>query len=99
MIHQSQLIVRIRLPRSVDFDRTSRLAVGSVAQVRRDTAVFPFELLDRVEGRVAREKADGRIQSAARKQQQRKAGASLLVVDADRTLFEKLAPVRRLLSK
>src|SRR5258705_13879613 len=86
-------------PGPVDFDRTSRLAVGGVAQVRRDTAVFALELLDRVERRVAGEEANRRVQSAARKQQQREAGAGLLVVDANRAFFVELAPVACLLSK
>src|SRR4029077_6032297 len=99
MVHQAELIVGIGFPRPVDFARTSRLAAGGVAQVRRDTAVLPLELLDRVERRVASEEANGRVQSAARKQQQREAGTGLLIVDANRASLVKLVPFARLLSK
>ena len=99
MIHQPELIVGMRFPRPADLDGTSRLPVWGVSEVCCDAAVFPFELLDRVEGRIAGEEADGRVQSAARKQQQREAGTGLLVVDANRASFVELARFARLLSK
>src|SRR4051812_11772014 len=98
MIDQPKLIVGIGFPRSVDFERTGRLAARRVAQVRSDTAVFALELLDRVERRVAGEEADRGVQSAAWKQQQREAGTGLLVVDANRARFVKFA-LPRLLGK
>jgi hypothetical protein len=49
MIHQAEVVVGERLPRPIDFYRTGGLAAGSVAQVRRDAAILPLELLDRVE--------------------------------------------------
>jgi hypothetical protein len=58
-----------------------------------------LELLNRVERRVTSEEANGRVQSAARKQQQREAGTGLLIVDADRASFVELAPLASLLSK
>src|SRR4029079_9567567 len=88
--------VGIRFPRAVDFDRTSRLTVGGVTQVRRDAAVFPLELLDGVEGRIAGEEPDGCVESAARKQQERNAGTGLLVIDADLAFLVELARARLL---
>src|SRR5215813_8747411 len=87
MIHQPELIVGIGFPWPVDFHRTSRLAAGGVAQVRRDAAIFSLELLDGVERRVAGEEANGRVQSTAREQQQREAGTSLLIVNANWAFF------------
>jgi hypothetical protein len=50
MIHQAELVVGVGLPGPIDFDRAGRLAGDGVAQVRRDAAILPLELLDRVEG-------------------------------------------------
>ena len=52
MIHQPELVVGVGIPRPVDLERTGGLAAIGVAQVRRDAAVLPLELLDRVERRV-----------------------------------------------
>src|SRR5262245_51311041 len=50
VIHETQLVVGVRLPWAVDFDRTGGLAAGRIAQVRRDAAVLAFEFTDRIEG-------------------------------------------------
>jgi len=50
MIHQTELVIGIGIPRPVDFERAGRLAGIGVAQVRVDAAVLALELLDRVEG-------------------------------------------------
>src|SRR6202035_5486281 len=47
-----------------------------------------LELLDRVEGRVAGEEGESRVQSPAGDEQQREAGTGLLEVNANRTSFE-----------
>src|SRR4029450_8906675 len=99
LTHQANLALRLRFPWPVALHWTSRLAVGRVAQVRRDAAEVPLEILDRVERRGAGEAANGRVQSAARKQQQREPRTSLLIVDANRASLVKLARVVRLLSE
>jgi hypothetical protein len=49
MIHQTELVVCVHIPRPIDLQRTGGLPrrIGG-AQVRRDAAILPFELLDRV---------------------------------------------------
>src|SRR5262245_48262340 len=91
MIHQAELIVGIGFPRPIDLDRAGGLAVGGVAQVRRDATIFSLEFLDRIKGGVAGKEGNGRIQSSARKQQQREAGTGLLIVDANWASFVELA--------
>src|SRR5580693_5813720 len=91
MTHQAELVVGVGIPRPVDLDRAGGLAAGGVAQVRRDAAILPLELLNGVEGRVAGEKGYSRVQSSAGKQQQRETGPGLLIVDANGAFFVELA--------
>ena len=49
VIHQTEMVVGVRIPRPVDLERAGGLAAVGVAQVRRDAAVLALELLDRVE--------------------------------------------------
>src|SRR5262245_48320842 len=86
MVHQSQLVVGESAPRVIDRDWPCRLAAASVALVHSDTAEVALELIPRVDNR-CRPVADARVQSAARGDQQRKAGAEILVADADVALF------------
>src|SRR5271170_6457352 len=101
MIHQTELVVGVGFPRPVDLDRASGLAAGGVAQVRCDAAILSFELLNRVEGRIAAEEGYGRVQSAAGKKHQRETGPGLLIVDANGAFFVELASssIARLPSK
>ena len=57
VVHQPELVVGIGVPRPVDLERARGLAAIGVAQVRRDAAVLVLELLERIERRVAGEKA------------------------------------------
>ena len=50
VIHQTEMVVGVGIPRPVDLERAGGLAAVGVAQVRRDAAVLSLELLDRVEG-------------------------------------------------
>src|SRR6185437_5343537 len=78
----------VGIPGTVDLERTKGLPGIGVAQIESDAAVFVLELLDRVEGRIgAGDVRNRRIQSAARDEQQRKAGAGLLEMDTDGTPF------------
>src|SRR5205823_411055 len=87
MIHQSELVVGVGIPRPVDLDRAGGLARGGIAQVRRDAAILSLELRNGVEGRVAAEEGYGRVQSAAGKQHQRETRPGLLIVDAHGAFF------------
>src|ERR1700676_67971 len=91
MIHQSELVVGVGIPRPVDLDRAGGLAAGGVAQVRCDAAILSLELLNGVEGRVAGEEGYGGVQSPAGKQHQREAGPGLLIVDTNGAFFVELA--------
>jgi hypothetical protein len=82
----SEMIVGIGVPRPVDLEGPRGLTALGVAQIRRDNAVFVPELLEGVE-RVGREPRDRRIQPAAGKHQQRKAGTNLIVMDANIAFF------------
>src|SRR6266446_6154375 len=82
----SEMPKRSMSPRAVDCEWAGGLAAIGVAQIRRDNAVLALELLHRVEG-VVREARDRGVQPAAGDDQQREAGADLLIVDADVTLF------------
>src|SRR5713226_6494692 len=101
MIHQSELVVRVGFPRSVDLDRAGGLAARGVAQIRCDAAILSLELLNGVEGRVAGEEGYGGVQSPAGKQHQREAGPGLLIVDTNGAFYVELASssFARLLSK
>src|SRR6266550_4071187 len=101
MIHQTELVVGVGIPRPVDLDRAGGLAVRGVAQVRCDAAILSLELLNGVERRVAGEEGYGGVQSPAGKQHQREAGPSLLIPDANGAFFVELATssFARLLSK
>src|SRR4029077_8867533 len=69
-------------PRVVDRDRASRFAVISIALVHRDTAEVALEFLRRVEhGRWPF--CHARVQAPSGGDQQREAGAHLLVADPD----------------
>src|ERR1700676_3550623 len=91
MIHQSELVGGVGIPRPVDLDRAGGLAAGGVAQVRCDAAILSLELLNGVEGRVAGEEGYGGVQSPAGKQHQREAGAGLLIMDTNGAFFVELA--------
>src|SRR5580692_11287619 len=101
MIHQTELVVGVGIPRPVDLDRAGGLAAGGVAQVRCDAAILSLELLSGVEGRVAGEEGYGGVQSPAGKQHQRETGPGILIVDTNGAFFVELAgsSIARLLSK
>jgi hypothetical protein len=82
VIHDAELIVGEGIPRPIDLER----AIGR-SQVGGDAAILVLELVDRVERIV--QAGNRRVQAAAGDQQQREAGAELLVVDADRSFFVK----------
>ena len=70
MIHETELVVGIGVPRPIDFDRTGGLATGRVAKVRRDAAILSLELVDRIAwlGIVAGDAGNPRVQPAGRQQ-------------------------------
>src|SRR5262245_4365912 len=82
VVHEAELIVGVGVPGPIDLERAGRLPGERVAQVHGDAAEVVLELLHCVEGGSARPPADGRIEPAARDQQQRKPGADLFIVDA-----------------
>src|SRR6478736_8095624 len=83
------MVVGVCIPRPVDLERAGGVAATRVAQVRRDAAVLPLELLDRVKRRTAGEAGDRRVQSSAGNEQKREAGTGLLEVDANSAFFVK----------
>jgi len=85
VIHETEMIVRVGIPRPVDLEWAGGLPVVGVAQVRRDAAVLALELRDRVK-RIT-QRGDRRVQSSAGDQEQREAGTRLLVADADAAFF------------
>src|SRR5207247_1393655 len=87
VIHQTELVIGVRIPRPIDLERAGGLAAVGVAQVRCDAAVLSFELLDRIEGIATVQAGDRRVQSPTGDEQQRKAGAGLLIVNADLAFF------------
>src|SRR5712664_1323417 len=87
MVHQTEMVIGVCIPGTVELERAGGLAGMGVAQVRRDAAVLCLELLDRVKGRTAGEVGDRRVQSPTGDQQQREAGTGLLEVDANRAFF------------
>jgi len=50
VIHETEMVIGICIPRPFDLERAGGLAAVGVAQVRRDAAVLSLELLDRVKG-------------------------------------------------
>ena len=82
VIHQAELIVGERLPGVVDRHGAGGLAAIGVALVHGDAAEIVGERLHRVDHR-GRPVADAGVQAATGGDQQREAGAGLLVADAD----------------
>src|SRR3979490_2686715 len=88
MIHQTEMVIGVGVPGTVDFERAGGLAVIGVAQVRGDASILCLELFDRVEGRTAAGQArDRSVQSSASNDQQRKTGTGLIEVDANGASF------------
>src|SRR5712692_8983712 len=86
VVHQSQLIVGKGYPRVIDRNRAAGFTAVRVALVHRDAAELVFESLHGVEhcgGPIA----DAGVQAPAGGEQQREAGASLFVADADVAFF------------
>jgi hypothetical protein len=88
VVHQPELVVGEGVPRVAGWYRAGGFAAIGVALVHRDDAEVVFERLGRVEHR-GRPVADPRVQASARRDQQRKPGADLLVADADVALLIK----------
>jgi hypothetical protein len=88
VVHQPQLVGGEGAPRVVDGDRPAGLAAVRVALVHRDAAEVVLELLHGIEHRGG-PIADAGVQASTGGDQQREAGASLLVADADVALFIK----------
>src|SRR6516225_3001100 len=80
------MVVGIGFPRPVDLKRARGLAALGVAQIGRDNAKLPLELVEWVE-RVRREPRDRRVEPAAGDHQQREAGAGLFVMDTNLASF------------
>src|SRR5438477_215444 len=87
VIHQAKVIVGVCVPWPVDFERAGGLPATGVAQVRSDAAVLCFELLHRIEGRVAGQVGDGRVQSPTSNHQQWEAATRLFKVNANGAFF------------
>src|SRR5258708_36871636 len=77
------MVIGIGIPRPIDLERAGRLPAIGVAHVREDAAVFSLELFDRIKRSAAHQAGDRRVQSPAGDEQQREAGARLLVLDAN----------------
>src|SRR5437763_11041280 len=89
VIHQTDMVIGIGIPRSIDLERAGRLPAIGVAHIREDAAIFSLELFDRIKRSAAHQAGDRRVQSPAGDEQQREAGAGLLVLDANGTFFVK----------
>src|SRR5580700_3621179 len=88
MVHQPKLVIGEGVPRVVGRHRTRGLAAIGIALVHRDAAEVVLEFFHRVDYR-GRPIADARIEAAARSDQQREAGAGLLVANTNVTLLIK----------
>ena len=86
VVHQPQLIVGKGIPGVIDRDWTGGIATCGIALVHRDAMEIVLELLHRVDDRVL-PIADPRVQAAAGRNEQRKAGPDLLVTDVDVALL------------
>src|SRR5438105_10067800 len=87
VIHQTDMVIAIGIPRPVDLERAGGLTAIGVAHVREDAAVFSLELFDRIKRSAALQEGDRRVQSPAGNEQQRKAGTGLLVLNANGAVF------------
>src|SRR5882672_1925519 len=87
VIHQTDMVIGIGIPRPIDLERAGGLPAIGVAHVGEDAAVFSLELFDRIKRSAAHQAGDRRVQSPARDEQQRKAEAGLLVLDANGAFF------------
>ena len=96
VVHQAELVRREGVPRVVHLHRACRFATVGVALVHGDAAEVVLEHLHGVEDGRAPVAQPG-VQAAARCHQQREAGAGLLVVDADVSVFVErhLYPLNR----
>src|SRR5271170_8267679 len=86
MVHQADMVVGIGVPGPVDRKRAGGLATLGVAQIGRDNAKLPLELVEWVE-RVRREPRDRRVEPAAGDHQQREPRADIFVMDANLASF------------
>ena len=89
MVQEAKHVVGVGVPRPVHLERSRGLAAIGVAQVEGDAAVFVLELGGGVERRRRRVLGIGnsRIEPAAGNDQQRKAGADILVIDPHIAFF------------
>src|SRR5215510_12217256 len=87
MIHQTDMIIGIGIPGSVDLERAGGLTAIGVAQIREDTAVLSLEFPYRVKGPAAVQAGDRRVQSPARDEQEREARTGLLILNANGAFF------------
>src|SRR6202043_33230 len=88
MVHQTQLVVGEGVPRVAGGDRAAGFAAIRVALVHRDAMEVVLEGIRGVE-HGGRPIADAGVQAPTGGDQQREAGASLLVADADVALLVK----------
>src|SRR5215813_13886486 len=79
------MVVGISVPRPIHLERARRLTSVGVAQVRCDAAVLVLQFDKWIEG--IGQRGDRRVQPAAWDDEQREAGAGLLVVDANLALL------------
>jgi hypothetical protein len=86
VVHQPELVVGESVPGVGDRHRAGGLAAIGVALVHRDAMEIVLERLHRVE-HGGRPVADARVQAPAGGDQQREAGAGLLIADADVAFF------------
>ena len=83
VIHEAEVVVGVGVPGPVDLERAGGLAARRVTQVGRNAAILAFELVDGIERRVLHCPGDRGVLPAAGDDQQRDAGAGLLVVNTD----------------
>src|SRR6266404_2308123 len=87
VIHQTNMVIGLGIPRPIELERAGSLPAIGVAHIREDAAVFSLELFDRIKRSAAHQAGDRRVQSPAGDEQQREAGAGLLVLDANGAFF------------
>src|SRR4051794_10579687 len=83
MIHQPNMVVRIRVPRAVNLKGSNGPTARGVAEVRCDATILLLKFTDSVED--VREVRNCRVQSTAGYEQQWCARPAFHVVDAHRT--------------
>ena len=87
VIHQTDMVIGIGIPRPIDLERAGGLTAIGVAHVREDAAVFSLELFDRIKRSAAFQAGDRRVQSPPGTSNNGKPGTGLLILNANGAFF------------